>query len=194
MSLLESMLIIGGISLDIFAAMEIQGAMLPQVKKINLAKFCLIVSILQLGFFLIGFTVCYLLSEHGIISQPEYYGQFLAVGVFVLLGARLMAKAIRREFVHERRKDSITVKEILNYILLTCSYTLAIGCVFGLVGVIVWQVLLIIVIITVLVVITGLYSGLHYGFQNKTIVYAVGAVLLWIAGVEILLHEILMIL
>ena len=51
MNWIENVLIIGGISLDIFAAMEIEGAMLAEVKKKSLAIACALVTILQLGFF-----------------------------------------------------------------------------------------------------------------------------------------------
>ena len=52
MSTFESILIIIGISLDIFAAMEIHGAMLADVKKKTLAIASVVTVGLQLLFFL----------------------------------------------------------------------------------------------------------------------------------------------
>ena len=50
MNWIENILIIGGISLDVFAAMEIEGSLLAEVKKKSLFMACFLVTILQLGF------------------------------------------------------------------------------------------------------------------------------------------------
>ena len=44
---------------------------------------------------------------------------------------------------------------------------------------------------SVLVVVGGLYTGYHFGFESKTGAYVAGAILLWIAGGEILLRSVL---
>ena len=54
MSWIENILIIAGISLDIFAAMEIEGAMLADVKRKSLMIASTIVTVLQLIFFFGG--------------------------------------------------------------------------------------------------------------------------------------------
>ena len=46
MNLLENILIVAGISLDIFAAMEIEGAMLAVVKRKTLIIACALVALL----------------------------------------------------------------------------------------------------------------------------------------------------
>lgn len=53
MNWIENILIIAGISLDIFAAMEIEGAMLADVKRKSLLIACTIVTLLQLIFSLV---------------------------------------------------------------------------------------------------------------------------------------------
>ena len=58
-------------------------------------------------------------------------------------------------------------------------------------GVTVWVMLLVILICSVLVTVGGVYAGYHFGFDNKSYLYYGGAVLLWIAGVEILLRAVL---
>ena len=59
MNWIENILIIAGISLDIFAAMEIEGAMLADVKRKSLLIACTIVTLLQLIFFFGGYFICY---------------------------------------------------------------------------------------------------------------------------------------
>ena len=63
MSWIENILIIAGISLDIFAAMEIEGAMLADVKRKSLMIASTIVTVLQLIFFFGGYFVCYELEK-----------------------------------------------------------------------------------------------------------------------------------
>ena len=38
---------------------------------------------------------------------------------------------------------------------------------------------------------SGIYTGYHFGFESKTGAYVVGALLLWVAGGEILLRNVM---
>lgn len=191
MNWLENLLIIAGIGLDIFAAFEVQGAMLASVKKRSLVIACAVVCGLQLIFYFTGYAVCRILDSYGYLANPDKYGQVVAAIVFALLGVRLIAKAIKREFIHESRKDSIKVWDYIKIIITTSLYILAAGCVCGLVGITIWQIIVLILVVSVIMVVGGVYTGIHYGFENKTIAYIGGAVLLWGAGVEILITKIL---
>jgi putative Mn2+ efflux pump MntP len=194
MSWFENILIIVGISFDIFASMEIEGAMLANVKKKSLAIACTLVSLLQLIFFFGGYFVCYELGNYSIIENSENIGYIVAVVVFSLLGIRLIVKAIKREFIHEKRKDNIRVRDYIKIIAVTSFYTLVAGCACGFVGTSVIMMAAVILICSVLVVIGGLYTGYHFGFESKTGIYILGAILLWVAGAEILLRSVLQIL
>ncbi len=190
MSWIENLLIVAGIGLDIFAAMEIQGAMLAQVRKKTLAIVVAVVVILQLTFYLGGYAVFKLLAYYKYLEHPVSYGEIIAVIVCALLGIRLIVKAIRREFVQEHRADSVKVFDYIRIVTAACLYALSAGAVCGLVGTTVWQLALIILIVSVVVVIGGVYTGFHFGFEIKTKAYVIGAVLLWIAGAEILLTSV----
>ena len=61
MSWIENLLIIAGIGLDVFAAFEIQGAMLASVKKKSLVIACSVVALLELIFYFGGYVTCRLL-------------------------------------------------------------------------------------------------------------------------------------
>ena len=65
MSWLENMLIMAGILLDVFAAMEIQGAMLANIKKKTLIIACGVVAAVELIFYLVGYLICWGLSTNG---------------------------------------------------------------------------------------------------------------------------------
>ena len=49
----------------------------------------------------------------------------------------------------------------------------------------------VILICSILVVVGGLYTGYHFGFESKTGAYVAGALLLWVAGGEILLRNVI---
>lgn len=191
MNWIENILIIAGISLDIFAAMEIEGAMLADVKRKALILACTLVALLQLLFFFGGYTVCYLIGQYNVVMNAETVGYMVAVVVFAMLGVRLIVKAIKREFIHEKRRDGIRVADYIKIIAVTSFYTLVAGCACGFVGTSVLMMAFVILVCSVLVVVGGLYTGYHFGFESKTGAYVIGAILLWIAGGETLLRSVL---
>ncbi len=191
MNWMENLLIIAGILLDVFATMEIQGAMIAKLKKRTIAIACAVVAGIELLFYLGGYLICRLLAVNGYIADPINYGEMVAVIVLGLLGVRLIVKAIKSEFIQEKRKDSLRVWDYIRIIVVSSIYTAAAGCACGLVGTTIWQIIFIILIISILMVFGGLYTGLHFGFEKKTIAYAAGALLLWGAGIEILIHRVM---
>lgn len=191
MSWLENLLIIAGILLDVFAAMEIQGAMIAHLKKRTIVIACSVVAGLELLFYFCGYLICWLLATNGYVKDPVNYGEIVAVIVLVLLGIRLIAKAIKREFVQEHRREALIVLDYIRIIIVSSVYTAAAGCACGLVGNTIWQVIAIILVISVIMVFGGLYTGLHFGFEMKTIAYVAGALLLWGVGAEIFLHRVI---
>lgn len=190
MNTLENILIIAGISLDVFASMEIQGAMLQKVNKKTLLVVSAIVSLLQLMFFFGGYAAGYGIDRAGVWRNASWVGYILDTIIFALLGARLIVKGIRREFVDETR-SVITVKQYAKIIAVTTVYTLFAGCAYGLVGTHVIIMLALIVLFSFIVVISGLYAGYHFGFEGKAVVYVVGGIILWVAGAEILITNVL---
>lgn len=191
MSWIENILIIAGISFDIFAAMEIEGAMLADIKRKSLMIASTIVTLLQLIFFFGGYFVCYELEKYQIIQDAKEIGYIVATVVFALLGIRLIVKAIKREFVQEKRRDDIRVRDYIKIIAVTSFYTLCAGCACGFVGTSIAMMGLVILVCSILVVVSGIYTGYHFGFESKTGAYAVGALLLWVAGGEILLRNVM---
>lgn len=190
MNTLENILIIAGISLDVFASMEIQGAMLQKVNKKTLLVVNAIVSLLQLMFFFGGYAAGYGIDRAGVWRNASWVGYILDTIIFAFLGARLIVKGIRREFVDETR-SVITVKQYAKIIAVTTVYTLFAGYAYGLVGTHVIIMLALIVLFSFIVVISGLYAGYHFGFEGKTVVYVVGGIILWVAGAEILITNVL---
>ncbi|CBK74112.1 Predicted membrane protein [Butyrivibrio fibrisolvens 16/4] len=191
MSLLEDLLIMVGVLLDVFATMEIQGAMIAHIRKKTLFIACGVVAAIELFFYFAGYFICWFAAKSGYIADPFKNGEAVAVIVLAILGIRLIVKAIKHEFVQERLKDVLRVWDYVKVIAVSGFYTAAAGCVCALVGITVWHLIVIIIVISILMVVMGLYTGLHFGFENKTIAYVIGAFLLWGVSIEILLHSVL---
>lgn len=191
MNWMENLLMIVGILFDVFAAMEIQGAMIAKVKKRTILLACGVVAGLELIFYFCGYTICRLLAVNNYITNPMGVGEVVAVIVLALLGTRLICKAVKCEFIQESRRDALRVWDYIRIVVASSIYTAAAGCACGLVGTTIWQIITIILVISVIMVFGGIYTGLHFGFEKKTIAYAAGAILLWAVGVEILLHRVI---
>ena len=101
----ENLLILLGISLDIFAGMECKGSLLAKIEKKQLVLACAVVSVWQAAALFAGnFLSTLLLKKDGIAENEMFIGSVIAVAIFVCLGVRLMSKAIKNEAVQERRE------------------------------------------------------------------------------------------
>ena len=68
MNALENLLIIAGISLDIFAAMECQGSLVAKIDKKQLVKLCALIAAWQMAALFVGSYLSGLLS----LQQPSF--------------------------------------------------------------------------------------------------------------------------
>lgn len=188
----ELILIVAGIGLDIFAAMEIEGAM---VAKINMKKIWMtvfFVCLLELGFFFGGFSGGYVLATKTPMLNSQMEGMIIVVVIFALMGIRLLIKAIKRIQIHETRCENVKVSYYVRTIAVTSFYTIFAGLAAGLLDCNKIVSLLSVIGCSIAVVIGGVLTGYHYGFQNKAKLYAAGAVLQWAAGIAILIRGLVM--
>lgn len=189
MNYLQGILIVAGISLDLLATMEVEGAKLGEIRRKTLLLNSLLITGLQLGFFFGGYYICHYIDQIEVFANEKtaWLGEVIAFLVFALLGVRLFVKAIRHEFVDERR-ETISRKTYVRIILVTTIYTLFAGCATGFLEFPPLFLLITIIICSIIVVFAGVYMGYMFGFRAKTVFYAIGAAVLWAAGVNNLYH------
>ena len=48
--------------------------------------------------------------------------------------------------------------------------------------------LIMVALLTVICIVAGIYTGYHFGFEQKTKVYIVGAILFWAAGIDVIVR------
>lgn len=192
MNWIENLLILAGISLDIFAAMECQGSLVAKVDKKHLSIICILIAVWQMTALFIGNYISVLLYSYSghIANDGKFMGFVLATAIFFGLGVRLIVKAVRNERVYEKREENLGFKRFLRMAAITSVYTLLTGVAFGFLQTNLLRILIMIVCCTVVVVVAGMYTGYRLGFVHKTKAYIGGAVLLWIAGVDVIVRYI----
>ena len=184
MNTLICIIIIIGISLDVLGTMEVEGAMLGEIKKKDAILASLMVIGIQLLFFFGGYIACDLVVRYNIFTHGDTTASIIAVVIFILLGIRLLIKGIRRAFVEEHRQE-FSLARYMKGIFTLSFYTLCAGCACGFIDASPLLMLITIVICSVGVTVGGLIIGYHYGFGSKSTGYFVGTAFLWLAGVYV---------
>jgi putative Mn2+ efflux pump MntP len=185
------LLILAGVSLDIFAAMECQGSLVAKVNKKQLAGICLLVAFSQLVALFLGHFLSDLFCRMNTGSNEYRLGVILSVVIFVGLGIRLIVKAIRNEHVEEHLERNLGIRRFVRMASVSSIYTVLAGIAFGFLQTNLVMILVMIALLTILFVIGGMYTGYHLGFASKTTVYIIGALLLWGAGLDVLVRKVL---
>ena len=191
MNWMETLLIVAGVSLDIFAAMECQGSLVAKINKKNLTVICGIVALAQLITLYLGHFLSSLFCRYRSVPDEKLLGQIISMVIFMILGIRLMVKAIRNEHVEEHLEHHLGIRRFVRMACISGIYTLLTGIAFGFLETNVLMILIMIVVCTVAFVIGGIYTGYRVGYEAKTKVYIVGALLLWVAGLDVLFGRIL---
>lgn len=192
MNWLGNLLIIVGISFDVYAAMEVRGAMLAKIKPKILILTSLLFTLIQSIFFFGGYFITYEMVMHNEVKNADSLGCELAAVIFFVLAARLFHKALKHEEIEEKCEE-MSIKMYVRIILAGAMYTLIAGLACGLIGTnhqlpqYIIMMLLFIICTTIVVVSAGIYTGYRFGFSSKPKFYIVGTVLLGIAGLWSLL-------
>ncbi len=190
MNWIEILVITLAISLDIFAAVECQGALVARVKKKHLVLVCALLSAWQVTALYLGSFLAELLRSYD--SREDYMltGRIMASIIFICLGIRQMVKAWKNESIDERREDNLGVRRFLPMAAVASIYTLLTGVAFGFLESTLWMILLMIVAFTIVVVVLGMYTGYRFGFEQKTKAYIAGGALLIIGGIDVIIRYI----
>lgn len=188
MGWIEKLLIVAGASLDIFAAMECQGSLISKVSKKQLSIICVLIAVFQLVSMYIGYFLSTLVIKKKPVSDEALLGEILSIAILFCLGIRLSIKAVKNERIEERLQAEISIKRTLRIAALTSGYTILAGIAFGFLNTGLFAILVMVTVLTVVCIIAGVYTGYHFGFEQKTKVYVLGALLFWIAGIDIIIR------
>lgn len=188
MSGMESFLIIAGLSMEIFASMECQGALVAKINKRQLVGICLVVAAVQLAALGLGYFPVHLYVANHAIGDGAILGRIIAVTIFMGIGIHLIVEAVRNERIMEHLVEKIPMGKTLGKIFFTSIYTILAGIAFGFLVTNVKTLLVMIGVVSAAFIVAGIYTGYHFGFEQKKKAYIIGGILLFLAGADVLVR------
>lgn len=191
MGIIEELIIITGISLDIFAIMECRGSMMARIEKKHLTWLCGVLVIGQALALGIGEFISVLLSRYKVTAYDSLLGQVLASAIFFCMGVRLLLKAWKNERIQERREESFDRKKFIRLYARISVLALLTGIAFGFLESSMAALLVMVVVMTAAVTVLGIYTGYRLGFEHKVKAYLGGGILLSIAGADVIIRYIM---
>ena len=134
MNWIETLIIVCGLSMDVFASVECQGAMLAKIRTKQLVLVTLLVSVWQVIVLYLGNLGADLLCKYDIKESQVILGEVISVAVFLCLGIRLLIKAWKNDRIDERREENLGVHKFVRICAVTSFYTFLTGAAFGFLG------------------------------------------------------------
>lgn len=193
MSWIEIVLITIGMSLDTFAAVECQGALVAKLEKKRLSMAVTVIALWQTIALLIGSFLVTLLNQYDTqLSGEAFIGRILAILILFGMGLRMFVKAWRNERIVEKREDGLDIKKTFFSIAKGTIFTILTGIAFAFLEADIKAVLIMIICVTIVMVIIGLYTGYRLGFEQKSKAYIGGGALLIAAGIDVIVRYIVM--
>ncbi len=190
MNIVEALIVILGISLDVFAVMECQGSMVAKVEKKQLLILSSSLAVGQVASLGIGNIISVLLCKSRRQVSEIFLAQVIAAVIFLGLGIYLLWKAWQNERIIEHREEKFDVFQFVRLYVKIGILTLLIGLAFGFLESNMVIILMISAILTVLVTIVGIYTGYHLGFEHKIKAYVLGGILLILGGLDVIISRI----
>lgn len=193
MSWIEIVLITIGMSLDTFATVECQGALVAKLEKKRLSMAVTVIALWQTVALLIGSFLVTLLNQYDTqLSGEAFIGRILAILILLGMGLRMFVKAWRNERIVEKREDGLDIKKTFFSIAKGTIFTILTGIAFAFLEADIKAVLIMIICVTIAMVIIGLYTGYRLGFEQKSKAYIGGGALLIAAGIDVIVRYIVM--
>ncbi len=191
MNWLENLIIVAGISLELFAAMESQGSLVARVDKKHLCQICGFVAVWQMAAALTGYLMVAWVYQNERAYDERFVGIVMAAVILFAAGIRLLVKAVKNERVQEHLERHLDFKKFVHMAAVGGIHMLLAGTAFGCLSTQIWLMLSVVATVTVAVIVLGMYTGYYLGFRHKAKAYIGGAVLLWIAGLDLVVGHII---
>ncbi len=128
MNWVERLLIIGGVSLDVFAAMEREGSLVAKIEKKGLLSVCFLVCAWQAAALYAGnLAAAVILEKERSVWSLAVPGNGIMLAAFTWLGMHLAAGALHRERIYEHRAERFNRNGILRAMVRAGGYMLLAG-------------------------------------------------------------------
>ncbi len=200
MVIIESLEIIAlaiAASLDLFAVMNIEGAMLYEIDKKKVFKVSIFFGSWMALSLLLGNILMNKIIDIGIfetkISTTRIFLSIVASAIFLGLGIRMFKKSLEEDNIFERRLESINTKRIALLATITSIDEFLIGIGISLMDMKLNTIIIPIFVISIASVIAGIYIGYHFGYEQKRKAYITSTVILLTVGILLVIDVLKMI-
>ena len=187
MNLAEILMISVGLSFDIMAVTICVGATLQKIEKKKLVCMGLIFCVWQLVAVGLGFLVARFPVMQTRTSEMQNIWNVFSVIIFLALGVYMFVKGWRKKDFLERR-GQISYQKACAAAMATSLDAFFAGIGFGFLGTKILAVGLILELVTLVFAMAGAFVGYRLGYEQRTKAYAIGGVLLIIAGIDVIIR------
>jgi len=187
MSVAEITLLGAGLAMDAFAVSVTRGL---QMKRVNYMY--ALITAFSFGFFQFMMPVVGWLIGGRFASYIEKYDHFVAFGLLIVIGVKMIVEAVRSRKEKSVENDVLRIRagELLLLSVATSIDALAVGVTFAFTEVNVWAASADIGLVTFLICCAGFLIGNRFGARFKTKAEIVGGAVLVAIGIKILLEGI----
>ena len=190
MELWQTLIIVIGLSLDVFAYCLYKGAMISEVKKASITKAVSLFTGFQVGMMVVGTMITHIPVFQNLYLSANRLWSCLAAFAFFAIGITMVVKSARRskKKIEEQKQDVFNWKVILLWAFVTSIDALIAGVGFGFMGLRLLATLAIMAIITALSSIAGFAAGywLGCGTMNKFVL--IGGCMVLFGGADLLVN------
>lgn len=190
MDFLQILLVVVGLSLDVFAYGLYKGAMISRIHKANLLKMIGIFSGFQMGMMLVGAIITMIPAIHPDYTSANRLWEMAAAVLFFGLGIWMILRSFNKKYkkIEEQVNDNFDYKMIVFWAFMTSLDALIAGFGFGLLSAQLWVTILTLGIVTAASVIVGVLAGYLLGCGPMNRFIAAGGGIVIIGGIDILVH------
>lgn len=174
----ETILIALGMSQEIFARVICESATYAKVDRKKLGIYSLAFAIWEFGALAIGYYSVELVEYLGIVQPGSKTLHLVAVLIILSQAINMIRRGIKNEIVLERRRDNISLAELMKANLYFGFRTYLIGIAFDACNSSLGIELFSLIVAALLAAISALYIGYRYGYSFKNKAYFIGSFLL----------------
>lgn len=190
MGLWQTIVIVIGLSLDVFAYCLYKGAMISEVRKGEITKVVSLFTGFQVGMMVIGTMITQIPALKEKYLSANRIWTFLAAVPFFALGIVMLVKAAkkRHRIIVEKKQDQFNYHVIIFWAFITSIDALIAGVGFGFMGLKLLGSLLIMAVFTAACAIAGFASGYWLGCGPMNKFVAIGGCMVLVGGVDLLVN------
>ena len=190
MGLWQTIVIVIGLSLDVFAYCLYKGAMISEVRKGEITKVVSLFTGFQVGMMVIGTMITQIPALKEKYLSANRIWTFLAAVTFFALGIVMLVKAAkkRHRVLVEKKQDQFNYHVIIFWAFITSIDALIAGVGFGFMGLKLLGSLLIMAVFTAACAIAGFASGYWLGCGPMNKFVAIGGCMVLVGGVDLLVN------